>query len=78
MDVMIIPPPRLGGIYEDNRVWARQWQAADPTNRQLVELSNATAQAAVAATRIAARAAGATGNVIYAVGHGGTGGAGHE
>jgi len=78
MDVMIIPPPRLGGIYEDNRIWPAQWQAADPANRRLLPLENATPQAAVAATRIAARAAGTTGNVIYAVRHGGTGGSGHE
>lgn len=38
MDVMIIPPPRLGGIYEDNRIWPAQWQAADPANRRLVPL----------------------------------------
>ena len=47
MDVMIIPPPRLGGIYEDNRIWAAPWQAADPANRRLVPLENATPQAAV-------------------------------
>jgi hypothetical protein len=34
MDVVIVTPPGLGGIYDDNRTWANQFAAADPNNRE--------------------------------------------
>ncbi|HET8546537.1 MAG TPA: hypothetical protein VFL57_00960 [Bryobacteraceae bacterium] len=70
MDVVIIPPEQLGGIYADNRDWGRQYAAADPQNRRVVQMSDATAQAAVDATRAAAALASPGGRVIYATGHG--------
>ena len=77
MQVVIIPPPRLRGIYDDNRVWARQFVAADPQARAVVEMTGPGADAVVEATERAATLAGAEGWVIYAVGHGGAGGEGH-
>jgi hypothetical protein len=77
MNVIIIPPAGLRGIYEDNRIWARQWQATSTTDRAIVEMSAATAAAAVQATRHAVTLAGRNGTVIYAVGHGSGGNAAH-
>lgn len=74
MNVVIIPPPKLGGVYDDNRIWARQYAAADNKNRSIVEMGHGNlASAAVRASEIAARQAGRDGSVIYAVGHGGVG-----
>jgi hypothetical protein len=71
VDVVIIPPEELGGVYADNREWGRQYAAADPQGRRVVQMSAATAQAAVDATQAAALLASPGGRVIYAVGHGG-------
>ncbi|MEZ5353933.1 MAG: hypothetical protein R2762_14945 [Bryobacteraceae bacterium] len=68
MDV-VLTSPDLGGIYRDNRRWAQQFVDHDPENRSLIEVN--TAEDAVTATERAALAAGRTGKVIYAVGHGG-------
>jgi hypothetical protein len=73
MDVVIIPTDKLGGVYEENRHWAKQWQAADPDKRRIVTLADSTPESVVKATRAAARIAGAAGTVIYATGHGGAG-----
>lgn len=72
--VVIVPPPRLGGIYEDNRIWAHQYVAADTSNRARIELGESTPSAVLAATRTAIGQAGRSGEIIYAVGHGGAGG----
>jgi hypothetical protein len=72
MDVVIVSQARLGGIYRDNRRWATQFVAFDSANRALIELRGRNlAEAAVDATERAARMAGASGRVIYVVGHGG-------
>jgi hypothetical protein len=71
--VVIVPPPRLGGVYEDNRIWARQYVAADRRNRALIALAHSTASAVLDATRAATAGAGRDGQIIYAVGHGGAG-----
>ena len=71
--IVIVPPPRLGGIYEDNRIWARQYVDANSRDRDLIALAASTAQAVVDATRAATTQAGRDGEIIYAVGHGGSG-----
>jgi hypothetical protein len=68
MDVVLTSPASLGGIYRDNRLWAQQFVDHDPENRSLIEVS--TAEEAVTASERAATAAGSSGKVIYAVGHG--------
>jgi hypothetical protein len=78
VDVVIVPPSGLGGIYEDNRIWARQFVAADPEHRALIALARNDAQSVVDATRTAATRAGNDGRVIYAVGHGGSADGGEE
>lgn len=73
--VVILPPDGLGSVYGDNRVWARQYVAAGPADRALVELTASTPEAVLTATRQAIAQAGTSGQIIYAVGHGGAGGA---
>jgi hypothetical protein len=73
--VVIVPPPGLGSVYGDNRIWAQQYLAASPSDRAVVELAASTPQAVVDATRTAVAQAGSTGQVVYAVGHGGAGSA---
>lgn len=70
--IVIVPPPGLRGIYLDNRTWAQQYVSAG-SDRGLVELAASTPEAALAATRVATAQAGTTGQIIYAVGHGGAG-----
>jgi hypothetical protein len=39
MDVVIVPPRHdAKGVYEDNRVWARQFVNANPESRAIVEM----------------------------------------
>ena len=73
--VVIVPPDGLGSVYGDNRVWARQYVAASPSDRAIVELTASTPEAVLAASRTAATQAGASGQIVYAVGHGGAGSA---
>jgi len=74
--VIIVPPKGLKGVYKDNRLWASQYVKADPQNRFKVEMKSSSPEGALQATRRAVALAGTTGEVIYAVGHGG-GGSGH-
>jgi hypothetical protein len=69
--VVIVPPPGLGSVYGDNRIWAQQYVAASPSDRAVVELSASTPAAVLTATRAAVAQAGTSGQVVYAVGHGG-------
>jgi hypothetical protein len=69
--VVIVPPPGLGSVYGDNRIWAQQYAAASPSDRAVVELAASTPAAVLTATRTAVAQAGTSGQVIYAVGHGG-------
>lgn len=71
--VVIVPPPGLGGVYGDNRIWARQYVDASPSDRALVSLAASTPDAVLTATREAAALAGSAGQIVYAVGHGGAG-----
>lgn len=73
--VVIVPPDGLGSVYGDNRIWARQYAAASPSDRAVVELTDITPQAVLTATRDAIAQAGESGEIIYAVGHGGAGSA---
>jgi hypothetical protein len=71
--VVISPPKGLGEIYEDNRAWATQYVSASPRTRFQVQLEACTPEAVLKATRQAVAKATNSGEVIYAVGHGGTG-----
>jgi hypothetical protein len=71
--VVIVPPPGLGSVYGDNRIWAQQYVAASPSDRSMISLAASTPQAVVDATRAAVTAAGTSGRIVYAVGHGGAG-----
>lgn len=73
--VVIVPPAGLGSVYGDNRIWARQYVAESSTDRALVELDASTPAAVLSATRTAITQAGSSGQIIYAVGHGGAGSA---
>ncbi len=73
--VVIVPPDGLGSVYGDNRIWARQYVAASPSDRAVVELTASTPQAVLTATREAIAQAGTSGQIVYAVGHGGAGSA---
>jgi hypothetical protein len=71
--VVIIPPKGLRGVYEENRIWARQYRDANKKERFIVSMKSSTPAAALEATRKAVTLAKPTGEVIYAVGHGGAG-----
>lgn len=72
-DVVIVPPPGLGSVYGDNRLWAEQFRAADPSTRAVVAMRSSSAASALTATAAAISQAGERGRLIYAVGHGGAG-----
>jgi hypothetical protein len=71
--VVIVPPEGSRGIERENRLWAAQFAAADPRNRQVVSLAANTPEAVLAATERAVTLAGREGEIVYAVGHGGAG-----
>jgi hypothetical protein len=71
--VAIVPPPGLGGVYEENRIWAAQYVKASPTMRERIPMKNSSPAEVLRVTRLAVKAAGTTGEIIYAVGHGGAG-----
>jgi len=71
--VIIVPPKGLKGVYRDNRIWASQYVKADPRNRIKVDMKGSSPEETLKATRRAVGLAGTTGEVIYAVGHGGGG-----
>jgi hypothetical protein len=71
--IVIVPPPRSRGVYLDNRIWARQYVAADTATRSIVELTANTPRAVISATRTALDRAGPSDRIVYATGHGGAG-----
>jgi len=74
--VVITPPDGLGGVYRDNRIWARQYAAHKPNERSVIQLKASSAEAVLKATETAALEVKADGQIIYAVGHGGAGDSG--
>lgn len=72
-NVVVVPPDGLGVVYDQNRRWAMQYQGADPAERAVIEMGGSTPDDVLEATAAAVARAGASGRVIFAVGHGGAG-----